>query len=323
MMVSQSLVVVGVEVGKSVCMVSVHGRTGVVKFTPDAPGISSFLGLLAELEGEVRVGLEATGGYEAALWEVVEGAGFHVRQLAPARVHAYARSVGRLTKTDRYDAVTIAAYLAANPEAGRRLPPANVRQIRALFAKRRQLVEMAKALACQKLQARDPVITAMDDAHMALIEARIAALEVEAAAVIDADPGLAERRRLLRTIPGIGAITSVTLLAEMPELGTMPTRAAAALAGLAPFARDSGTASGKRFIRGGRRVVRGVLYMAALSASSCNPSLKPSLNPSLKPFAQRLKAAHKPGKLTLTAVARKLIETANAVLKRQADWREI
>ena len=211
--------------------------------------------------------------------------------------------------------MTIAAYLAANPEAGRRLPPANVRQIRALFAKRRQLVEMAKALACQKLQARDPVITAMDDAHMAQIEAQIAALEVEAAAVIDADPGLAERRRLLRTIPGIGAITSVTLLAEMPELGTMPTRAAAALAGLAPFARDSGTVSGKRFIRGGRGVVRGVLYMAALSASSCNPSLKP--------FAQRLKAAHKPGKLTLTAVARKLIEIANAVLARKSDWVEV
>ena len=319
MMVSQSLVIVGVDVGKSVCMAAVDGRAGALKFTPDAAGIASFLGLLAELEGEVRVGLEATGGYEAALWEAVEGSGFHVRQLAPSRVHAYARSVGRLTKTDRYDAVTIAAYLAANPDAGRRLPPANVRQIRGLYAKRRQLIEMAKALACQRLQARDPVITALDDAHMALIEAQIKALEAEAPIVlgaqIDADPGLAERRRLLRTIPGIGTITSVTLLAEMPELGALPARAAAALAGLAPFARDSGTVSGKRFVRGGRGVVRGVLYMAALSASSCNPSLKP--------FAQRLKAAHKPGKLTLTAVARKLIETANAVLKRQSDWREI
>ena len=280
MMVSQSLVIVGVDVGKSVCMAAVDGRAGVMKFTPDAAGIASFLGLLAELEGEVRVGLEATGGYEAALWEAVEGSGFHLRQLAPSRVHAYARSVGRLTKTDRYDAVTIAAYLAANPDAGRRLPPANVRQIRGLYAKRRQLIEMAKALACQRLQARDPVITALDDAHMALIEAQIKALEAEATARIDADPGLAERRRLLRTIPGIGAITSVTLLAEMPELGALPARAAAALAGLAPFARDSGTVSGKRFVRGGRGVVRGVLYMAALSASSCNPSLKP--------FAQRI-----------------------------------
>ena len=315
MMVSQSLVFVGIDVGKFVCVAAVHGRTGVMKFTPDAAGIASFLGLLSELEGEVRVGLEATGGYEAALWEAVEAAGFHVRQLSPSRVHAYARSVGRLTKTDRYDAVTIAAYLAANPEAGRRLPPANVRQIRGLYAKRRQLIEMAKALTCQRLQTRDPVITALDDAHMALIAAQIAALEAEAAALIAADPGLAERRRLLRTIPGIGAITSVTLLAEMPELGALPTRAAAALAGLAPFARDSGTVSGKRFVQGGRSAVRGVLYMAALSASSCNPSLKP--------FAQRLKAAHKPGKLTLTAVARKLVETANAVLKRQSDWREI
>ena len=315
MMVSQSVTFVGVDVGKSVCLASVHGRKGVVKFAPDAAGITTFPSLLSALDGEVRVGLEATGGYEAVLWEAVEGAGFHVRQLSPSRVHAYARSVGRLTKTDRYDAVTIAAYLAANPEAGRRLPPANLRRIRDLFAKRRQLTEMAKALACQRLQARDPLIMALNDAHMALIKAQIAVLEAEAAAAIEADPGLAERRRLLRTIPGIGVITSTTLLAEMPELGALPARAAAALAGLAPFARDSGTAHGKRFIQGGRGVVRGVLYMAALSASACNPSLKP--------FAERLKAAHKPAKLTLTAVARKLIETANAVLKRRSDWVEV
>ena len=312
MMVSQAVVFVGIDVGKFVCVAAVHGRAGVVKFAPDAAGIGRFLGLLTELEGEARVGLEATGGYEAALWEAVEGAGFQVRQLAPARVHAYARSVGRLTKTDRYDAVTIAACLAANPTAGRRLPPANLRQIIGLYAKRRQLVEMGEARGCQRLQARAPLVTGLDDAHMALIGTQIAALEAEAAALIATDPGLAERRRLLLTIPGIGTVTSATLPAEMPELGTLPARAAAALAGLAPFARDSGTVSGKRFIRGGRGVVRGVLNMAALSASTCNPGPRP--------FAERLKASHKPGKLILTAVARKLIETANAVLARKSEW---
>ena len=316
MMVSRELVFVGIDVGKFTCVAAVHGRAGVLSFVPDAPGIAQLHGFLATLQGELRVGLEATGGCEAALWEALEAAGVHVRQLAPARVHAFARPVGRLTKTDRYDAVTIAACLAANPEAGRRLPTANVREISALCGKRRQLIEMRKALTCQMKQTRDPAITALNDTHLALIEAQIATLEATLEATVDAriaaDPELAQKRRLLRSIPGIGEVASATLLAEMPEPGSLRPRAAAALAGLAPFSRDSGTVTGKRFIQGGRAVVRSVLYMAALSASHHNPSLKP--------FAANLKANHKPGKVTLTAVARKLVELANAILTRRTEW---
>lgn len=312
MIVSGDLVFVGIDVGKFTCVAAVHGRAGVLSFVPDAAGIAQLHSLLATLHGEVRVGLEATGGYEAPLWEALETAGVHVRQLAPSRVHAFARSVGRLTKTDRYDAVTIAAYMAANPEAGRRLPAANVREISALCGKRRQLIEMRKALTCQMKQTRNPAITALNDTHLALIEAQITTLEATLDARIAADPELAEKRRLLRSIPGIGEIASATLLAEMPELGSLRPRAAAALAGLAPFSRDSGTVSGKRFIQGGRSVVRSVHYMAALSASHHNPSLKP--------FAANLKAHHKPGKITLTAVARKLVELANAILTRRTEW---
>ena len=312
MILSEETVFVGIDVGKFTCVAVVHGRKDATSFTPDAAGIAGFLSLLRGLPGVVRVGLEATGGYEAPLWEALEAAGFHVRQLAPARVHAFARSQGRLTKTDRYDAVTIAAYLAANPEAGRRLPAANIRQISALYAKRRQLIEMKKALACQTKQTRDPMIIAMNAEHLALIQRQIATLRTQVDALIASCPELAEKRRLLRSIPGIGEIASATLLAEMPELGALRPRAAASLAGLAPFSRDSGTISGKRFIQGGRGVVRGVLYMAALSASTCNPSLKP--------FAANLKAQRKPNKVTLTAVARKLVELANTVLARQSEW---
>ena len=312
MIVSAELVFVGIDVGKFTCVAAVHGRKDVASFAPDAPGIARFLSLLRGLQGEVRVGLEATGGYEAALWEALEQAGFHVRQLSPSRVHAFARSLGRLSKTDRYDAVTIAAYLAANPGAGRRLPAANIRQISALYGKRRQLIEMRKALACQTKQTRDPMIIAMNTEHLALIQRQIATLKTQVDALIAACPDLAEKRRLLRTIPGIGEIASATLLAEMPELGALRPRAAASLAGLAPFSRDSGTISGKRYIQGGRGVVRGVLYMAALSACQHNPSLKP--------FAATLKANHKPNKVTLTAVARKLVEIANMVLARKSEW---
>ena len=201
MIVSAELVFVGIDVGKFTCVAAVHGRKDVASFAPDAPGIARFLSLLRGLQGEVRVGLEATGGYEAALWEALEQAGFHVRQLSPSRVHAFARSLGRLSKTDRYDAVTIAAYLAANPGAGRRLPAANIRQISALYGKRRQLIEMRKALACQTKQTRDPMIIAMNTEHLALIEAQIATLKTQVDALIAACPDLAEKRRLLRTSP--------------------------------------------------------------------------------------------------------------------------
>lgn len=171
---------------------------------------------------------------------------------------------------------------------------------------------MKKALACQTKQTRDPMIIAMNTKHLALIQRQITRLRTQVDVLIAADPALAERRRLLRTIPGIGEIASATLLAEMPELGELRPRAAASLAGLAPFSRDSGTMSGKRFIQGGRSVVRGVLYMAALSASLHNPSRKP--------FAANLKTHHKPNKVTLTAVARKLVELANTVLARKSKW---
>ncbi len=303
---------VGTDVGKFTCVAACHGQSGVFAFTPDAAGIAGFLKHLGQLPGVVRVGLEASGGYEAGLWERLEAAGVHVRQLAPAKVHSYARSVGRRAKTDAGDAATIAAYMAANPQAGRRIPEGSVRLIRALVAKRRQRVEMRKALSCQMKQEQQDLVAGLDRVLMDLIETQIATLEGRIEAVIAADDGLAAKRRLLRSIPGIGEVSAFTLLAEMPELGTLTAGAAASLAGLAPFARDSGTLSGPRFIQGGRRTVRDVLYMAAVSAS-CHA-------PDLKRFAARLKDRHKPGKMVIIAVARKLIEMANLVLQRQTEW---
>ena len=309
---SEAVSFVGVDIGKFSCVAACHGQPEVFSFKPDAAGIAGFLKHLGKLPGAVRVGLEASGGYEAGLWERLEAAGVDVRQLAPSRVHAYARSVGRRAKTDACDAATIAAYMAANPTAGRRIPEENVRQIRALAAKRRQLIEVRKALACQMKQARHALVADMDTEMMALIEAQIAMVETAIEATIVADDGLAAKRRLLRSIPGLGEVSAFTLLAEMPELGTMTAGAAASLAGLAPFARDSGTLSGPRFIQGGRSTVRDVLYMAAVSAS-CHA-------PDLKQFADRLKQRHKPGKQIIIAVARKLIELANRVLARQSEW---
>ena len=156
------------------------------------------------------------------------------------------------------------------------------------------------------------MVIALDGDLMAVINVQIATLEGRIDQLIIADAALAAKRALLESIPGIGAVTSLTLLAEMPELGHLPRGAAAALAGVAPFNRDSGTLAGKRFIRGGRQVVRNLLYMCAVSAAKSVGGLKP--------FADRLKAARKPGKIVLIAVARKLIEAANIVLARGTKW---
>lgn len=308
----EAITFVGIDVGKHTCVAACQGRAGVFGFTPDDAGITRFLSHLRDLPGAVRVGLEASGGDEAALWEALEAAGFHVRQLAPAKICADAKSVGRRAKTDACDAVTIAAYMAANPAAGRRIPPANIREISALTAKRRQVTLMRKALACQMKQARHASIAALNAEMMALIEAQIATLEKTIDRVIGADEGLAAKRRLLRSIPGLGEVSAFTLLGGMPELGTLTAGAAASLAGLAPFARDSGTITGPRFIQGGRSTVRDVLYRAAISASGHKDGQKT--------FADRLKARHKPGKQILIAVARKLVEAANRVLERGTEW---
>jgi transposase len=312
MMVSQTVAFVGIDVGKFECVAAVHGRVGRLVFAPTAVGIAGFLGQLRDLGCPVRIGLEATGGYEAPLWEALAEAGCAVRQLPPARVHAFARSRGRLAKTDGCDAATIAPFLADQPEAGRGLPEANIRQIKALTTKRRQLTEMRAALLCQMQQARDPGIQALDTAHLAFLDGQIADLLDRIETLITRDSDLSEKRSLLRSIPGIGPVVCSTLLADMPELGTLPPKAAAALAGLAPYNRDSGTKSGKRFIRGGRTDTRTALYMAALAARRFNPDLKA--------FADRLKAKGKPAKQVIIAVARKLIELANAILARKTKW---
>ncbi|MGL6208773.1 MAG: IS110 family transposase [Paracoccaceae bacterium] len=312
MMVAEEMTFVGIDVGKFACVAAVHGAGGTFTFVPDAAGTDRFMAWLRGLCGGLRVALEASGGVEARLWAALDAAGFHVRQVSAAKVHAHGRSLGRMAKTDAGDAVIIASYLAANPEAGRRLPAEVVREISALAAKRRRLIVMRKALSCQTQQASDALVTALDGELLAVIEAQMARLEARIDALIAADPELATKRRLLESIPGIGAVTSLTLLCEMPELGHLPSGAPAALAGVAPFNRDSGTLSGKRFIRGGRQVVRNVLFMCAVSAGRSAAGFKA--------FADRLKAARKPGKQVRMAVARKLIEAANLVLARGTKW---
>jgi len=234
----------------------------------------------------------------------------------PAQVKALAQSRGTRAKTDRIDAALIARFFAFRPEAGRSLPAEKIRLLRALMAKRAQLVEMRKRLLAQ-IRAHQKLGTAAMFVHIDTelkhrIDSLIGELEDRITRAIASDHLLSETAIVLRSIPGIGPVASTMLIAEIPEIGTITGEEAAALAGLAPVAHDSGTLRGKRAIAGGRRALRHVMFQAALVAAHHNASLKS--------FADRLRQAGKPHKVIITAVARKRVTIANALCKSRQKW---
>ncbi len=218
------------------------------------------------------------GGQEWKLWAALEAAGVATRQLPPAQIKAFAASRGTRAKTDRIDAEFIARFMAFRPDAGRTLPHEKIRLLRALVSKRGQLVETRKRLLAQikahgKLGSAD-TFEAMDAELKGLLDRQIAKLETQIEQVIATGAGLAATASILRSVPGIGPVASTMLIAEMPELGQITGEQAAALTGLAPIAHDSGAMRGKRAIGGGRRLLRHVMFQAALVASHHNPVLK-------------------------------------------------
>lgn len=265
---------------------------------------------------DALVCFEATGGQEWRLWSALEGAGVATRQLPPAQIKAFAASRGTRAKTDRIDAELIARFMAFRPDAGRALPHKKIRLIRSLTSKRGQLVETRKRLLAQikahgKLGSAD-MFEAMDADLKGLLDHQISGLDAQIDQTVASDEELAATADILRSVPGIGPVSSTMLIAEMPELGQISGEQAAALTGLAPIAHDSGAMRGKRAIAGGRRLLRHVMFQAALVASIHNPVLKA--------FADRLRAAGKPHKVVIIAVARKLVAIVNALCKSRQKW---
>ncbi len=309
---AHNVVFVGIDVSKADFCVF-HQRSGESFTLPNTPkGHRELIARLGCPQG-LCIALEPTGGCEWALWEALESAGFDTRQVSAAHVRAFARSLGNLAKTDPLDARMIARFIAFRPETGRRLPVKVIRNLNVLTSRRRQLVAMRKRLSCQMKQRHSKMTQQMDNDLMALLQAQIVQLEAQIETVLQSDNDLCNRARILRSIPGIGPVVSAALIAQMPELGCLGEKQAAALVGLAPINRDSGKYGGHRSIKGGRTWLRELLYQAALVASNHNPPLRA--------FAKRLKGKGKPHKLVLIAVARKLIIIANAMLARNTPWR--
>lgn len=255
--------------------------------------------------------MEATGGLETDLASALAAAGLPVAVVNPRQARDYAKACGRLAKTDRIDALMLAAFAAAIRPQVRPLPDEDTRALGDLLARRRQLIDirvqeklrLGRASAVQRDSLKE---------HIVWLDERIARLDIDLTHALRTSGAWCEKDDLLKAIPGVGTITRVTLLALLPELGTLSNKEVAALAGVAPFNRDSGKHQGERIIWGGRAQVRRALYMAAVSAMRCNPVIRA--------FYQRLRSQGKPAKVALTACMRKLLVIMNSMLKHHSPW---
>jgi len=309
---SEPATFVGVDVSKAHLDVATRPGGATFRVPNDPAGVADLVGRLAPLAPALVV-LEATGGYEAPALAALQVAGIPAAAVNPRQARDFAKATGRLAKTDRIDAEALAHFAEAiRPEPR---PPAAPERLGldALLSRRGQLVEMRTMESNRLGTCRDAAVRAGIERHLAWLDAELADAERRLDAAVKASPAWRERDELLRGIPGIGPVTSRTLLASLPELGVTDGGRLAALVGLAPYAHDSGTMKGVRHIRGGRADVRRALYMAALSAARREGPLKL--------FADRLRSRGKKAKVVLIAVARKLLTIANAVIRSGEPWR--
>ena len=256
--------------------------------------------------------LEATGGMEYPLAAALAVAGRPVVVVNPRQVRDFARATGRLAKTDAIDARVLAHFAAAMHPQTRPLPDTQGQELKAILARRRQLIEMLTAERNRLQSARSKAVKANIQAHIAWLEKEMTHIDHDLGQSIRQSPVWQEKDDLLKSVPGVGPVLSTTLLADLPELGLLNRREIAALVGVAPFNRDSGHIRGQRAVWGGRAVVRSALYMSTLVATRYNPIIRD--------FYQHLLSAGKPKKLAVTACMRKLLAILNAMLKHKKPW---
>ena len=299
---------VGIDVAKVALDVFLGSVGATFSVANDEVGIRE---LLRQLEPADFVILEATGGLEMPVASALAAAGIAVAIVNPRQVRDFARATGRLAKTDRLDAAALARFgEAVRPEA-RPLADEQAQALEALVTRRRHLVEMLTAEKNRRARAPKVLHRSIDE-HIRWLEKRLAAFDDELGELIRNTPLWRERDEVLRSVPGVGKVLSSTLLAQLPELGMLNRKQIAALAGLAPFNRDSGSLRGSRCIWGGRAQVRRVLYMATVAGVRSNPVIKN--------FYSQLRARGKYPKSALTACMRKLLVILNAMLHNQTPW---
>jgi transposase len=302
--------VVGIDVSKDRLDVSVQPAGTALSYSRDAAGIERLIGTLATVAPQL-VAVEATGGFETVVAASLAGAGLPVVVVNPAQVRAFAAALGQRAKTDPIDAQVIARFAGATRPQVRALPDAATQALADLVTRRRQIIQMIVAEGQREKRASVRAGKSIQRLLKSL-RAELSEIEGEIDESVRGSPIWREKENLLASVPGVGSGTARTMLAELPELGTLDRRQIAALAGLAPFTRQSGKWRGKSFIGGGRTSVRTALFMAAMTAMRCNPALRA--------FHHRLRAAGKPKMVALIAVARKLLTILNAILRDNKQW---
>lgn len=310
---NKDLVYAGIDVSKSSLDIAVHGDRKLRSFTNDERGINKAALFLSSLDLALVV-LEATGGLEMPLVAALGVAGIPTAVANPRQVRDFARATGRLAKTDALDAEVIAHFAAALHPDPRPLPEPMAVELAAVIARRRQLQQMITAEQNRLHTASNRVVPQIQ-AHITWLEEELSNVDKDLGQIVKDSPVWRAKDDLLRTVPGIGPATAASLLAGLPELGSLDRKEIAALVGLAPLNRDSGNLRGKRKISGGRASVRCALYMPTLVATRYNPVIQA--------FYQRLLALGKPKKVAITACMHKLLIILNAMLRDNASWHQL
>ena len=307
---TQESIYAGIDVAQDRLDLALRPSGTVRTVAYDAAGISNLVSELQFLEPSGVV-LESTGGLELPLAGALAAAGLPVAVVNPRQVRDFAKATGRLAKTGALDAQVIARFAEAVRPAIRPLPDSDTQELRSLNARRTQVVEMLVAEK-NRLGRASKAVAPRIRVHIEWLEQELKDLDRGLRDLLRRSPVWREREDLLLSVPGVGPQLSVALLADLPELGALGRRQIAALVGVAPMNRDSGTMRGRRTVSGGRGRVRAVLYMGALVASQHNPVIRS--------FYQRLLAAGKPKKLALTACMRKLLTILNSMVKNGKRW---
>ena len=299
---------VGIDISKDSLDVAVHASDKQWRFSNDTAGITKLCRMLVKL-GPALVVFEATGGYEMPLYLSLDEANLPVASINPRQIRDFAKSTGKLAKTDALDARVIAHFGFAIKPTPHPVPDTHC--LKMAQARRIQLLEMITA-ETNRLRGKPKALRRRIEAHIAWLQKELADTDRELKEMIGEDPIWRDKDTLLQSTPGVGPTLSATLIAQLPELGTLNRRKIAALVGVAPLNRDSGIRRGRRTVWGGRGHVRAVLYMATLVASRFNPAIRN--------FYLRLCSAGKTKKVALTACMRKLLTILNAMLKHHVPW---
>lgn len=302
---------VGIDVSKDTLDLHIEPGGEAMHIAYDDQGIAQVCRRLAEVLPSLIV-MEATGGLETRLATELAAKALPAAVINPRQARDFAKATGQLAKTDKVDATVLCAFARAIRPAVRALKSADARELDDLVSRRHQLVDIRVQETLRFATASSKTLQKSLKTHIAWLDKHIGKLDHDLKDRLQNSDAWKVKDDLLRGIPGVGTVTSMTLLSKCPELGRLNRREIAKLVGVAPLANDSGTHRGKRFIWGGRADVRAVLYMATVAAMRCNPAIKP--------FAQRLKMAGKPAKVVIVACMRKLLTIMNTMIKTNTPW---